>query len=66
MTGLMLSGWGITAIIALAIGLLSIFAERRRNRRKDWEKVGFMPWPFIMLMSFLLSVIATVLALKGF
>ncbi len=60
-----MSGWAIVGAIAALVALIAGLAERRRMNRKDIEKVGFMPWPLIMMMSLLLAVVAIGLALKG-
>jgi hypothetical protein len=60
-----MSGWAIAGAIAALVALIAGLAERRRMNRKDIEKVGFMPWPLIMMMSLLLAVVAIGLALKG-
>ncbi|MDZ7588376.1 MAG: hypothetical protein U5J78_04240 [Parasphingorhabdus sp.] len=47
------------------IAAIAVLAERRRNRRHDIERVGFMPWPLIMMMALLTAAIAFGLAIKG-
>ena len=49
----MLPLWMIVAGISATIALIAEFASRRRNNRKDIDKVGFMPWPTITAMSLL-------------
>lgn len=49
----------------MVIAVIAAIAERRRNNRKNIEKVGFMPWPFVMLMSLLFAAISVGLAFKG-
>ncbi|MEP3227036.1 MAG: hypothetical protein ABJO01_13750 [Parasphingorhabdus sp.] len=60
-----LSGWAIAGGVAVVIAVIAAIAERRRNNRKNIEKVGFMPWPFVMLMSLLFAAISVGLAFKG-
>ena len=55
--------WG--AGIALAVAVLTAFAEHRRSRRRDLDRVGVMPWNFIQIIAFLIAILAAVLALKG-
>ena len=50
---------------AFGIAVLAAFAEHRRSRRRDLDRVGIMPWNFIQLMAFLAAMLATALALKG-
>jgi len=45
--------WIVICGIAGIIAILSEIANRRRNLRKDINKVGFMPWPTITAMSLL-------------
>ncbi|HEY9092346.1 hypothetical protein [Parasphingorhabdus sp.] len=61
-----LSGWAIVGGMAVLIAAIAAIAERRRNNRKNIDKVGFMPWPFIMVMALLFAAISIGLALKGF
>lgn len=51
--------------IAMTLAVLSAFAEHRRSRRRDLDKVGLMPWNFIQVVAFLAAVIAAALALKA-
>ena len=45
--------WVIFCGVAAFVALVSEIANRRRNNRKDINKVGFMPWPTITAMSLL-------------
>jgi hypothetical protein len=49
----------------MTLAVLSAFAEHRRSRRRDLDKVGLMPWNFIQVVAFLAAVIAAALALKA-
>ena len=60
-----LSGWTIAGIGALLLSGFASLAERRRTNRKDIEKVGFMPWPMIMVLSLLAGVICFSFAVLG-
>jgi hypothetical protein len=57
--------WTGAAILSAIIVLVSSLADRRRNRRRDINAVGFMPWTFITVLSLLATVVAAALALKG-
>jgi len=61
-----LGGWAIAGGVAVLIAAIAALAERRRNNRKNIENVGFMPWPFIMMMALLFAAISIGLAIKGF
>ena len=54
-----------TAGIAMALAAFAALAEYRRNRRRDLDRVGLMPWNFIQLFAFLAAIVATALALRG-
>ena len=54
---------GAAALLALAI--FATFAEHRRGRRRDLDRVGLMPWNFIQVIAFLGAIAAAGLALKG-
>ena len=53
--------WG--AGIALAIALVAIFADRRRQRRDDLDRVGFMPWALIQVIAMMAAAICAALAM---
>jgi hypothetical protein len=52
-------GAGALAAIAVASG----YAQHRRNKRTDMDRVGIVPWPFVQMMAFLGAVIAASIAL---
>lgn len=49
--------WTVAAV-ALAIALFSGFAEYRRQRRKNLDRVGWMPWNLIQAMAGLIAILA--------
>lgn len=51
----------VTAAILFGVAEL---AERRRRNRRDVDKVGFMPWRGIALVSVAVAIVAAALALK--
>ncbi len=51
--------------VAIALAGVSIIADRRRNHRADLDRVGFMPWPLILILSILIAAIFAAVALKG-
>ncbi len=55
--------WGAGS--ALAVAVLAAFAEHRRSRRRDLDRVGVMPWNFIQIFAFLIAILAAALALKS-
>jgi hypothetical protein len=54
--------WG--AGTSMAVAVFAGFAEWRRGKRRDLDRVGIMPWNGIQVFAFLLAVIAAVLAVK--
>lgn len=51
------------ASLALAAGAAA--AERRRARRRDIDRVGWMPWTGLQLLLFGLAIIGAALAMKA-
>ncbi|HEY6917270.1 MAG TPA: hypothetical protein VI381_06480 [Allosphingosinicella sp.] len=41
-----------------AIAAVAGFAEHRRQRRKNLDSVGWMPWNFIQAMAGLIAILA--------
>jgi hypothetical protein len=57
--------WTGVALLSGVLVAVSSLADRRRNRRRNIDAVGFMPWTAITVMSVLATVVAAALALKG-
>lgn len=58
------------SMLTVGIGAAVLFgiaevASWRRNNRRDVDKVGFMPWRGIALVSAAVAIFATAFALKG-
>lgn len=53
------------ALIALGVLVVAVFGERRRMRRANLERVGFMPWPLITVLASLLFAVFAGLAVRG-
>lgn len=54
---------GVGAMVALA-GVSGV-AEWRRGKRRDLDKVGWVPWTLIQVMAMLLAIVGAAFALKG-
>ena len=53
-----------TAGIAIALAAFAALAEYRRNRRRDLDRIGVMPWNSIQFFALLVAFVAAALALK--
>ncbi|HEY5723926.1 MAG TPA: hypothetical protein VIT45_16575 [Allosphingosinicella sp.] len=53
-----------TSGISAAVAAVSALAEHRRIRRRDLDKVGWVPWNLIQIIAFLVAIVAAALALK--
>ena len=49
--------------LALAAG--AALADQRRSKRRDIDKVGWVPWTGLQLLLFLLAIAAAALAVKA-
>ncbi len=56
----------ITAIVSAGVAAFASIAERRRNARADLDRVGFMPWTFILVMAVLVFAVSAAFALRGY
>jgi len=54
---------GVAGCVAIAVA--SGLAERRRGRRDDPDRVGFVPWPAVQLAALFAAVIVAALAITG-
>lgn len=54
---------GVGALVAVAAG--SGLADWRRAKRRDLDRVGWMPWTLVQVMALLGAVVTAALAIKG-
>lgn len=59
----MQAGLAMVGVGALATVVVASVAERRRLRRDNLDKVGFMPWPLLTILATLVMLFAFALAL---
>jgi len=59
------AGWWAVAGASLAIAVLAALAEHLRGRRRDLDRVGFVPWTLIQLLAFFAAIIAAAAALSS-
>lgn len=57
--------WGQLALAMSALAGTAAFADARRMRRSDFDRVGFMPWTTISMLAITGAIISAALALKG-
>jgi hypothetical protein len=50
---------------AVALVLVAGLADWRRNRRRDLDRVGWVPWPLVMILAMIVAAVATALALRA-
>lgn len=58
--------WGQLALVMSALAGTAAIADARRMRRRDFDRVGFMPWSLILIISLIVAAFATAIALKGY
>ena len=59
------SFWTIATLALVAISGICVVMENRRNNRKDIDKIGFMPWNHILIISLVMAAFSAGLAFKG-
>jgi membrane-anchored protein YejM (alkaline phosphatase superfamily) len=55
----------IAAAVLFVIAAIAALAEHRRTRRRNLDRVGWVPWNAIQVLAFIGSVLALALALKA-
>ncbi|HLL29464.1 MAG TPA: hypothetical protein VK403_00550 [Allosphingosinicella sp.] len=53
--------WTAAAAFA-ALALLAGWAERRRDKRRDLDKPGWVPWQLVMVLAMMATVVCGALA----
>lgn len=60
------SFWGQLALAMSALAGTAAIADARRMRRRNFDRVGFMPWSLILIVSLVVAAFATAITLKGY
>lgn len=58
--------WGQLALAMTALAGTAAVADARRMRRRNFDRVGFMPWSLILIVSLIVAAFATAITLKGY
>jgi hypothetical protein len=56
--------FGTTGLVALVIGLLAGFGERRERRRRNLDRISTVPWGLLSVLFLLLAIILIATAAK--
>ncbi|OHT19500.1 hypothetical protein [Edaphosphingomonas haloaromaticamans] len=56
--------WALAGASAAVAGLAAL-ADHRRNRRRDVDRVGWVPWPLIVMLAILLALAFTTFAIHN-
>lgn len=57
--------WTAVAIVSALFGAFCMVADYLRFRRRNLDKVGFMPWTGLSIFATLATVLAAALAIKS-
>lgn len=57
--------WAWLTLTLVTLAGVSGIADYRRKHRKDLDRVGFMPWPMIMVVALVMAAFAGNIALRG-
>lgn len=55
---------GLLWSLAAGCAGVATFADHARARRRDIERVGWVPWPLVLILSLILAAVFAALALK--
>lgn len=64
MQGLEAGSLWMAAGASVAVAGVAALADRARNRRRDVDRPGWVPWPLILMLAILLALAFTAFALK--
>jgi uncharacterized membrane protein len=56
--------WTVAAA-ALVLAAVAAFLEHRRQKRRNLDQVGWVPWNFIQVIAAMVAILAAILAMKA-
>jgi len=54
----------IAAASCVAVAGLAAVSDRRRDRRTDLDRIGWVPWPLILILALIAAAVMAAVALK--
>lgn len=57
--------WWAAAALGLLLFVSAALADRRRDRRTNLDRPGWMPWTALQVFAAMLAILAVALALSG-
>lgn len=60
-----MTGWWALAAGSAALSGRAAFADQRRSRRRDLDRVGWAPWTGLKIIAIASAVVAAALALQA-
>ncbi len=56
--------WGLS-LAWVVLGAFAAWRDRRRNHRTDLDRVGWVPWPLVLILAILGAATCAAIALKS-
>ncbi len=47
-----------------ALGLLAIWGDRRRHARADLDRVGWVPWPLVLIVAMIGAALCVAMGIR--
>lgn len=49
----------------LALAAFAAWADRRRTRREDLDRVGWVPWPLVLIVAIVATALCVAVAIRS-